>query len=83
MKVVNVAFFSEQGLEVVSGLNFLLMCEEDSMGIGEEGVWFDDRLWNLIGVRGLSGIVFEEILGRLFDKVLGILLWHSSKILLD
>ena len=38
MKVVNVAFFSKQGLEVVSGLNFLLMCEEDSMGIGEEGV---------------------------------------------
>jgi hypothetical protein len=36
MKVVDVAFFSEEGLEIVSGLDFLLMSEKNSMGIGKE-----------------------------------------------
>ena len=33
VKVVDVAFFSEEGLEIVSGLDFLLMSEENFTGI--------------------------------------------------
>jgi hypothetical protein len=33
MQIVDVAFFSEEGLEIVSGLDFLLMSEENSMRI--------------------------------------------------
>lgn len=34
VEVINVAFFPEEGLEIVSGLDFLLMSKEDAMRIG-------------------------------------------------
>jgi hypothetical protein len=39
-----VAFFSKEGLEIVSGLDFLLMSEENSMRIWKEWVGFRGRL---------------------------------------
>ena len=34
MEVINVTFFPEEGLEIVSGLDFLLMSKKDAMRIG-------------------------------------------------
>ena len=34
MEVVDLVFFSEEGLEIVSGLGFLLMSEKEAMRIG-------------------------------------------------
>lgn len=40
MQVINVTFFPEERLEVVSGLDFLLMSEENAVGIGQEWMGF-------------------------------------------
>ena len=44
VEVIDLTFLSEKALEIISGLNFMLMIQEDAVRIGEESVGFGQRV---------------------------------------